>query len=65
MARHRKQDVQFRIDRLERRYYELKTRVADLDRQPFLSSHEQLRVTELKKEKLATKDALAGLRRPS
>jgi hypothetical protein len=62
MAKHRKPDVQFQIDRLERRHHELKTRIAELDSHSFLSSHEQLRVAELKKEKLAAKDALVDLR---
>lgn len=62
MARMRKTDPQFMIDRLERRHSELKARVAELDRHVFLSPIEQQLVQELKKEKLATKDALQTLR---
>jgi uncharacterized protein YdcH (DUF465 family) len=67
MSRERKLDVQVQINRLQRRHDELKTRIAELDSHFSLSSHEQLRVTELKKERLAAKDALVGLqyRRPS
>jgi hypothetical protein len=61
MARHRPDNTQFQIDRLERRHTELKAQIAELDRHVFLSAREQLLVTELKKEKLAAKDALAGL----
>ncbi len=64
MTRHRKLDVQSQIHRLERRHGDLKERIADLDRRAFLTVQEHLLVTELKKEKLAAKDALAGLRRP-
>jgi hypothetical protein len=62
MARHRKPDLQFQIDRLERKRHELKVQIEELDSHAFLSSHEQLLLTELKKEKLAAKDALALLR---
>ena len=62
MARHRNPDMQFQIERLERKHGELQARIAELDRHSFLSSHEQLLVTELKKEKLAAKDALEDLR---
>ena len=66
MARHHRPDnMQFQIDRLERKHNELKAQIAELDRHVFLSQQEQLHVTELKKEKLAAKDALAGLRRSS
>lgn len=65
MARDRKPDMQFQIDRLERKHSELSARIAELDRQLFLSTYEQVLVTALKKEKLAAKDAIAGLRRSS
>jgi len=64
MARERKPDLQFQIDRLERRHTELSVRVAELERHLFLSSNEQYLMTSLKKEKLAAKDALEDLRRP-
>jgi hypothetical protein len=62
MARQRTLDVQFQISRLERRHHELKSQIAELDRHVFLSSQEQLLVSELKKERLAAKDALEDLR---
>jgi hypothetical protein len=65
MARERKPDLQTKIDRLERRHSQLSLQVAELDSHLFLSQTEQRLVTELKKEKLAAKDALAGLRRGS
>jgi hypothetical protein len=65
MARDRKPDVQFQIDRLERRHSQLALQVAELDRHVSLSASEQLLVTELKKEKLAAKDALVELKRGS
>ena len=65
MAKDRNPDVQFKIERLERRHSQLSMQVAELDRQLFLSQSEQQLVTELKKEKLAAKDALAGLKRSS
>jgi uncharacterized protein YdcH (DUF465 family) len=63
MASTRKPVTQFQIDRLERRHSELKAQIAELDRHAFLSQQEQLQVTELKKERLAAKDALVGLKR--
>jgi hypothetical protein len=65
MTRHRTPDTQSQIDRLEHRHSQLSARVADLDRHPFLSTQERLYVSELKKEKLAAKDAIFGLRRSS
>lgn len=62
MARQRTSDTQFQIARLERRRIELKTQIAELHSRTFLSCHEQLLVTELKKERLAAKDALVDLR---
>lgn len=41
----------------------LKRRVAELDRRAILTPDEQRTVMELKKRKLATKDALVGLSR--
>jgi hypothetical protein len=63
MASTRKPVTQSQIDRLERRHSELKAQIAELDRHAFLTQQEQLHVSELKKEKLAAKDALVGLRR--
>jgi hypothetical protein len=61
--RDRRPDVQFQIERLERRHGQLEAQVAGLERRLFLSGGDQLRVRSLKKEKLAAKDALADLRR--
>lgn len=65
MARDRKPDFESKIERLERRHSQLSVQVAELDRHLFLSQTEQRLVTELKKEKLAAKDALADLKRGS
>ena len=61
--RQRKPDLQFQISRLERKHHELDARAAELDRQLFQSAQERLLVVALKKEKLATKDALSSLQR--
>lgn len=65
MARDRKPDVQVKIDRLARRHSQLSVQVAELERHLFLSPSEQQQVIELKKEKLAAKDALVDLKRGS
>ena len=59
----RKLDPRFQIERLERRHLMLKEQIAELDGHRYLTVSEQLLVHELKKEKLATKDLLVGLRR--
>ena len=59
----RKLDPFFQIERLERRHLALKEQIAELDSHRYLTVSEQLLVHELKKEKLATKDLLVGLRR--
>jgi hypothetical protein len=58
----RKLDPQFQMDRLEKRHMALKEQIGELDRQRYLSVTEQLALHELKKERLATKDLLFGLR---
>lgn len=50
------------LDRLERRHNKLKERVAEYESRLFLTSTEQLDLAKLKKEKLATKDAILNLR---
>lgn len=65
MARERRQDMQFQLDRLTQRHGELAVTIAELDGRTFLSQHERFLVAHLKKAKLATKDELEGLRRPS
>jgi hypothetical protein len=50
------------LDRLEERHAQLKAEVARLDRRMHLSTPEELRLQQLKKEKLRTKDAIESLR---
>jgi hypothetical protein len=59
----RRLDSQFQMERLERRHVALKEQIAAMDQQRHLTVAEQLSLHELKKEKLATKDLLVGLRR--
>ncbi|HEY2735210.1 MAG TPA: DUF465 domain-containing protein [Polyangiales bacterium] len=59
----RKLESQFELDRLVRRHGALKEQIAELDRQRYLSVAEQIFLQDLKKQKLATKDLLFGLRR--
>jgi uncharacterized protein YdcH (DUF465 family) len=56
-------DPSFQVRRLEERHTTLKRRIADMDRRSFLNAREQMQVQLLKKEKLATKDALIQARR--
>lgn len=51
------------IARLEEEHRQLKARVAELDRRGLLTSAEQREAQELKKKKLAKKDAISELRR--
>ena len=53
------------IERLELRHNALKHQIAALVEQRFLTLDERSRVHELKKERLAAKDELAGLRQLS
>ena len=46
------------IERLEQRHIQLKQRVAEYEARRTLSSKEQIALQKLKKEKLATKDAI-------
>jgi hypothetical protein len=50
------------LDRLQRRHKKLKERVAEYEARVFLTTSEAAEVAKLKKEKLATKDAITGLR---
>ena len=59
----RSDNVSVAIQRLESEHRSLKARVAELDRRAILTPTEQREASELKKRKLATKDALEGLRR--
>lgn len=58
----RQADPRKELDRLERRHKKLKERVLEYETRLFLSNTEQLSLTKLKKEKLATKDAIENLR---
>ena len=49
------------LQRLEQRHQQLKERVAEFESRPSLSSKEQFTLAKLKKEKLATKDAMQRL----
>ncbi|MBN8615329.1 MAG: YdcH family protein [Deltaproteobacteria bacterium] len=53
------------IGRLERRHQKLKDRVAQYEARLYLTASEQRDLAEMKKEKLATKDAMTSLRQPS
>lgn len=50
------------LERLERRHRKLKDRVAEYEARVFLNAIDQAQVAKLKKEKLATKDAIETLR---
>jgi hypothetical protein len=50
------------LDRLERRHKKLKERVAEYEARVYLSTDDQSDLSKLKKEKLATKDAISTLR---
>jgi uncharacterized protein YdcH (DUF465 family) len=55
-------DADKELDRLHRRHKKLKERVAEYEARVFLTTTEQSEVNKLKKEKLATKDAISTLR---
>ena len=61
----RRLDPQFQMERLEKRHMALKEQIAALGQSRYLTVSEQLSLHALKKEKLATKDLLADLRRQS
>jgi len=50
------------LERLETKHQQLKSRVRELDERMCLTPHEQTERTQLKKQKLAMKDALLTLR---
>lgn len=56
-------DLVSRVRHLEQQHHDLKRRIARLDRRNYLTTREQMEVQFLKKEKLATKDALQAMRR--
>ena len=53
------------LEDLERRHRSLDMEVHRLERQVYLSSSDQHQIAELKKEKLRTRDLIAGLARSS
>jgi len=53
---------QSQVERLEKRHWALKQQISELDRLRFLTTNEELMLHGLKKQRLATKDELAGLR---
>jgi hypothetical protein len=55
-------DARVTIANLEEQHRVLKRQVAYLERRAFLTPTEQREATDLKKKKLATKDAIAALR---
>jgi len=55
-------DPRLDLQHLEEKHRTLKQRVAHMERKAFLTPTEQIMATELKKEKLATKDAIATVR---
>ncbi len=54
----RRIDPSKELERLEKRHRTLKDRVAEFESRLTLTSQEQLDLQKLKKEKLATKDAI-------
>lgn len=57
----RRIDPAKQLSRLENRHRELKARVAEYESRLTLTSKEQVTLQQLKKEKLATKDAIARM----
>lgn len=55
--------VATRLNELEKKHQDLKQQVAILERRAYLTPDEQRHVTDLKKLKLQTKDALFALRK--
>lgn len=55
-------DSRVALASLEEQHRFLKKQVAYLERRAFLTPTEQIQATDLKKKKLATKDAIAALR---
>lgn len=55
-------DARSTLEHLEEQHRTLKRQVAYLDRRAFLTPAEQRKATDLKKRKLATKDAISALR---
>lgn len=54
---------QVSLEDLERRHRSLDSEVHRLERQVYLTHHDQMQIAELKKEKLRTRDLIEDLRR--
>ena len=63
MGKHDAHATDFQIQRLQEKHSRLQSKVSAYDGRVYLNSGEQNRLAELKKKKLAAKDALVGLRR--
>lgn len=63
MPKTRPVDLEKQLAHLERKHERLKARVAEYDEHQFLTQDDALRRSQLKKKKLATKDALHALLR--
>ncbi len=55
-------DSRVTLSTLEEQHRSLKKQLAYLGRRPFLTPNEQLQASDLKKRKLATKDAIEAIR---
>lgn len=51
------------IESLQKQHQQLDTELRRLERRAFLTPNEQTRATDLKKQKLATKDQIFAMRR--
>lgn len=63
MSKRLNENPNLAIARLEEEHRMLKERVAELDRRVLLTAQEQREALELKKKKLAKKDAIVELRK--
>ncbi len=61
-SNHRRVSAEFQKDRLEQRHARLKAEVEQLEERIHLTTPEEMRLQQLKKEKLRTKDELEVLR---
>jgi hypothetical protein len=57
-------DSEKELSRLEKRHQKLKDRVAEIEARVSLTAAEQVELAKLKKQKLATKDAIRALAVP-
>jgi hypothetical protein len=59
----RAQSVEANLIRLEKKHHSLEEQVQQLDGQLYLTANEQYQMMKLKRQKLAAKDAIVGIRR--